>query len=371
MILASPYPWFGGKARVAHLVWPALGDVEHYVEPFFGGGAILLNRPTEPRVETINDIDLYVVNFWRSVQKAPEEVAYHANNLVNESDLIARHIWLVNTGAERIARLEGDPDYYDAKVAGWWVWGINCWIGSGWCSGRGPWSADADGKLVKNGNEKGVNRQRPYLGNAGIGINAARGVSRQLPHLSNPGRGINAARGVSRQPPHLGDAGQKTNAQRHREHADTLCGVRTGEAELGEYFNRLAERLRRVRVCCGDWSRVVTPGALAHGKTVGVFLDPPYDQDMRSEELYNHDTSSLSVAVREWCIANQDNPRYRIVLCGYEGEHDLPGWRVVAWKAGRAYGNANGETSNSANRHKERIWFSPNCLTVQKSLFDG
>jgi hypothetical protein len=92
---------------------------------------------------------------------------------------------------------------------------------------------------------------------------------------------------------------------------------------------------------------------------------------MRSDGVYNHDTTGLSAQVREWCIANQDNPRYRIVLCGYEGEHDLPGWRVVAWKAGRAYGRANGETSNSANRHKERIWFSPNCLTVQKSLFDG
>jgi hypothetical protein len=72
--------------------------------------------------------------------------------------------------------------------------------------------------------------------------------------------------------------------------------------------------------------------------------------------------------VREWCIAYRDNPRYRIVLAGYEGEHDLPGWRVVAWKAKRAYGNANGETANSVNRGLERLWLSPNCLNDQEGL---
>ena len=38
-----------------------------------------------------------------------------------------------------LVKLMGDPDYYDAKIAGWWLWGICQWIGSGWCSGQGPW----------------------------------------------------------------------------------------------------------------------------------------------------------------------------------------------------------------------------------------
>ena len=41
------------------------------------------------------------------------------------------------------------------------------------------------------------------------------------------------------------------------------------------YMYQLAERLRGVRVVCGDWARVVTNGALSHGATVGVFLTRP------------------------------------------------------------------------------------------------
>jgi len=145
--LRSPGKWFGGKHKCAAEVWAALGDVENYVEPFAGSLAVLLARPHEPRVETVNDLDRWIVNFWRALQHDPEQVAQYADNPVNEADLLARHIWLVNSGAERIARLEGDPDFYDAKVAGWWVWGICCWIGGGWCSSQGPW-VSIDGKCV-------------------------------------------------------------------------------------------------------------------------------------------------------------------------------------------------------------------------------
>ena len=75
--------------------------------------------------------------------------------------------------------LEGDPDWYDAKIAGWWVWGIACWIGSGWCSGKGPW------QVVEA--EDG-SRQLVHLGNAGQGVN------RKLVHLGDAGRGVNRSR---------------------------------------------------------------------------------------------------------------------------------------------------------------------------------
>ena len=29
-----------------------------------------------------------------------------------------------------------DPDDFDAKIAGWWVWGQSSWIGHGWCDGK-------------------------------------------------------------------------------------------------------------------------------------------------------------------------------------------------------------------------------------------
>lgn len=44
--LKAPFPWFGGKARVASMVWERFGaEIGNYMEPFFGSGAVLLGRP--------------------------------------------------------------------------------------------------------------------------------------------------------------------------------------------------------------------------------------------------------------------------------------------------------------------------------------
>ena len=47
---------------------------------------------------------------------------------VSELDLHARHRWLVAQRAD-VERLLAEPDWYDAKAAGWWVVGISQWIG--------------------------------------------------------------------------------------------------------------------------------------------------------------------------------------------------------------------------------------------------
>ena len=327
--LKAPFIYFGGKSRIAHEVWARLGDVPNYVEPFAGSLAILLSRPHAPRVETVNDADGLLSNFWRAIKHAPEEVAEHADWPVNEVDLIARHSWLVGQRERITARLEGDPDWYDAKAAGWWVWGINCWIGSGWCSGNGPWVV-VDGEMV--------DRRKMEAGNAG------RGVNRKLPHLGSAGQGVN------RKLPHLGDAGR---------------GVNRKQAALQEWFADLAERLRGVRVACGDWSRVCGSSVtFKHGIT-GIVLDPPYaDTAKRASSLYAKDDLSVAHEVREWAIANGDNPKMRIALCGYEEEHQMPeGWECLAWKARKGYGGQKQSGVND-NRDRERIWFSPHCLKV-------
>jgi DNA adenine methylase len=59
-----PFGWYGGK--FSHLDWllPLLPSCHHYCEPFAGSAAVLLNRQPSP-VETYNDLDGEVVNFFR------------------------------------------------------------------------------------------------------------------------------------------------------------------------------------------------------------------------------------------------------------------------------------------------------------------
>ncbi len=57
--IKTPFPWFGGKSRAAELIWSRLGvDCGNYVEPFFGSGAVWLNRPSEfSGWALVNDLD--------------------------------------------------------------------------------------------------------------------------------------------------------------------------------------------------------------------------------------------------------------------------------------------------------------------------
>ena len=139
--LSSPFPFYGGKSKIAPLVWERLGNPTVYVEPFAGSLACLLARPTGggPR-EIVCDLDGGIANFWRAVEADAEEVAAWADYPTNHHDLTARHKWLKAWFAENSWRLSEDPHFYDAKVAGWWVWGISLWIGGGWCSPNTPTS---------------------------------------------------------------------------------------------------------------------------------------------------------------------------------------------------------------------------------------
>jgi DNA adenine methylase len=67
------FGWYGGK--YSHLDWllPLLPQAPHYCEPFAGSAAVLLNRNPSP-VETYNDLDGEVVNFFKTLRDNSDEL---------------------------------------------------------------------------------------------------------------------------------------------------------------------------------------------------------------------------------------------------------------------------------------------------------
>ena len=77
----KPLKWHGGKHYLAPKIVALMPPHLHYVEPFFGGGAVLFARdPDDPRLfagdvahlrgvsEVVNDINGPLINFWRVLQ---------------------------------------------------------------------------------------------------------------------------------------------------------------------------------------------------------------------------------------------------------------------------------------------------------------
>lgn len=68
--MRSPIKWIGGKGVIAgKLVKLAPPKYNTYVEPFFGGGSMYFRLPPAP-LETINDLDSAVVDFFKILRDA-------------------------------------------------------------------------------------------------------------------------------------------------------------------------------------------------------------------------------------------------------------------------------------------------------------
>jgi hypothetical protein len=383
----APFPWFGGKSKAAPLVWDLLGDVEHYVEPFAGSLAVLLNRPHVPNrayySETVNDMDGLLVNAWRAIQWHPEETAAHASWPMSENDKHARQIALVRwREAGLVDKLAGSPKWCDTEMAGWWLWGVCVQIGA--FAAGGSWTADANGMIVKidrNAEEEsvqGVIRGIPSVTRESGVMSPTikqQGVIRGMPSLGDNGFGVFHA--GAREPGVLSDRPD------NEFHQHTM-------PELIRWFQWLSARLRHVRILNGDWSRLVTSGALKTLKIrmgdghAGIFLDPPYaDTADRTGNLYAVDDLDVSHLVKTWCAENGADPDYRIVLAGYDGEHDQQlqhlGWTEHEWFKGGGFAGGYGVgTEAGTQQGRERLWASPHCLnpadnkppvTVQGDLF--
>lgn len=374
----------------------------------------------DARIETVNDKDGFISNFWRAVKADPDAVVEHADWPILENDHHARHAWLVHKAKKLTRRLEGDPEYYDAKIAGWWVWGISMWIGGGYCSGSGAWVRQKDSKgyweLVKSKDEnrKGVTKSMPTTtGGKGVhrdalikdvqreedigirrklpkscmngifsgdkrssGESESLGIVKPLPQFWGAGVHLQEMRnelGINKPMPKTWMSGVRQRDLRNEEDQDQedIPGVCSDEErnQLILMFRQLSRRLRYVRVCSGDWERVLGTGSTLHSGTAGIFLDPPYHADDDwSGGAYREEDATVAQRVRQWAIENGDNKLFRIAYCCYD-HFDMPeGWTAYRWKASGGYGNQGKKDKNKGkkNSHREVVWFSPHCIGFKK-----
>lgn len=289
------FQWFGGKRRVADQVWQRLGTVQRYIEPFTGSAAVFLARSNPQGREVLNDLDGYLVNFWRAVQADASGVAAQLRMPVAELDLIARKKVFVEQSESLVQRLQDDPRDYDLTLAAWWYFGHCASVGNRWLRAR----------------------EIP---------------TRFLPAMDT------------------------------RTISDRCLDLLSVQRRLVDVF-----------LLCGDWKRTVRSDKVLYNSAsaIGIFFDPPYSAD-REQGIYAHDSQTVATEVREWCLEHGEDRRLRIVLAGYDGEHNLleqNGWSRISWVATGGHGNRGKEQNE--NRFKETLWCSPHCIgSRQSSLFE-
>ena len=283
------------------------------------GNNLSINNPSSANIDGKRSICKSINTKRCSLQRQPLQIYigvynietttgnYFANNiLVHNCDLMARKSVLLKNEERLLENLIADPLWHDPILAGYWIWAASCWIGSGLTSLR----------------------QTPHLGNKGMGEHKF-SMTEQRPHLSDKGKGVH----------------------------------KTQIKDIYEWFNQLSYRLRRVRVVCGDWSRVCGGNWQdLSWKTVGIYFDPPYGIQDRSK-VYHCDSNTIAQDVMKFCIDRGKRKNYRIVLSGYDEYEKLADydWRKENWIARGGYSNIAGkkQTRGKINRKRETIWYSP------------
>jgi DNA adenine methylase len=74
--LTAPLKWWGGKHYMAQHIIGLMPAHLHYVEPFAGGLAVLLEKNPRGVSEVVNDLNRELTNFWRVLQREDTYAAF-------------------------------------------------------------------------------------------------------------------------------------------------------------------------------------------------------------------------------------------------------------------------------------------------------
>ena len=262
------FPYYGNKRLFADEVWKRFGNPMYYSEPFAGSLSVLLRRPELPPKneykEIINDLSGTICNAWRSIQAEPEVVSENLTWPSNGFDLQARNTAVLKWVQKDSKRLLEDPEYYDPKIAGYWLWGqcnvMNCTFGvrdkayQGFGGGRF--------RLCKT-----QYLRKTYAECLDINLKFLHEVSERIKHAE-------------------------------------VCAVDW-------------------KRCTAPAFLLGRSGA----EDGAAFLDPPYKSEKRSTNLYIKEEQSDLVAAEsyKWAVANGD--KIKVAYCCHEGDFEVPdGW---------------------------------------------
>jgi len=251
------FGWYGGK--YSHLNWllPLLPRTVHYCEPFGGSAAVLVNR--EPSaVETYNDIDGQVVNFFRVLR--------------DQKDALIEAIGLTPFSREEFRRAVDEPehDLSDLERARrFFICARQVRTGLAQTASEGRWAHCV--LTSRAGMAGAVSR---WLGSVeGLAEIAQRLLRVQIENDS----AINVIRRYDSpdtlfycDPPYVHSSRSDTNAYafemsdaEHRELAEVLHQVQ-GKVALSGYRCELMDELY------GDWTWIAAPTKKAHSTNTGA-----------------------------------------------------------------------------------------------------
>ena len=261
------FPYFGTKRKFADQVWRRFGNPERYIEPFAGSIAVLLRRPELPAgeyAEVIGDLSGKIANTWRAIQADPEAVARHCTWPTIQQDQIARSREMRRWFSKNEEKIKNDPDFFDAKIAGWYVWGQS--------STAGAVYGDSD-------------YHGPTLFQGGVNLRKTK-----YSHISF-------------------EKCIKLNIDILKRISDRIHAI---HVHCKPWEKCLSSNLLTNRGNIAD---------------AAIFLDPPYKLKQRANKIYENEEQSddAAVASYEWAIANGE--KYKVAYCCHSNDFPLPaGW---------------------------------------------